>query len=89
MVVAEEARSEFHDAPDLTPALFGQLLPFAMALEIEANWSNQLSSTLKHAGYDPVLDEGSIIIDNYAGKFDMAEVCTTVSQDPGNGGSAQ
>lgn len=59
MVVAEEARAEFHDAPEFTSAKFEQLLPFAMALEIEANWSNQLSATLKHAGYDPALDESA------------------------------
>ncbi len=44
MTIAEKARLEFHNAPELNPKQFEVLLPFAIALGVEALWAKQFES---------------------------------------------
>lgn len=42
--VAEKDRLEFHNAPEKNPKLFNELLPYAIALGVEAKWAKQFKS---------------------------------------------
>ena len=62
--VAEEKRLQFFNPPTVTPALFEQLLPYAIALDMEKVWGEKfekdfLSSTLQPEPYQPVWYTGS------------------------------
>ena len=64
MDVAEEKRLQFFNPPTVTPALFEQLLPYAIALDMEKVWGEKfekdfLSSTLQPEPYQPVWYTGS------------------------------
>ena len=41
--VAEKDRLNLANPPELTPALFEQFLPYALALGVEQKWSEQFS----------------------------------------------
>lgn len=43
---AEKAEIEFRDAPERTPALFSQLLPYAVALDVSDLWVKQFDGLL-------------------------------------------
>jgi len=57
--VAEKDRLNFHNPPERTPELFEKFLPYALALGVEQQWSEQFDSVLKAAaletggGYHP------------------------------------
>jgi hypothetical protein len=57
--VAEKDRMNFHNPPERTPELFETFLPYALALSVEQQWSEQFDSVLKAAaletggGYHP------------------------------------
>ncbi|QRX65012.1 DUF2207 domain-containing protein [Dysgonomonadaceae bacterium zrk40] len=56
--VAEEKQLQFFNPPEVTPALFEQLLPYAIALDMEKVWGDKfekafLSSTLEPESYRP------------------------------------
>lgn len=42
--VAEKARLNFHNAPKMTPEVFEQHLPYAMALGVEKKWAGQFAN---------------------------------------------
>ncbi|MDP2586717.1 MAG: DUF2207 domain-containing protein [Candidatus Komeilibacteria bacterium] len=42
--VAEKSRLDFHNAPQKTPAVFEQHLPYAMALGVEKKWAGQFAN---------------------------------------------
>lgn len=42
--VAEKDRINFHEAPERTPEHFSKLLPYAIALGVEAKWAQQFAS---------------------------------------------
>jgi uncharacterized membrane protein len=42
--VAEKDRLDFHDAPEKSPKIFNQLLPYAIALGVEEKWAKQFES---------------------------------------------
>ena len=46
LAVAEKDRLEFLHPPDHTPELFERLLPHAMALDVENQWSRQFVNVL-------------------------------------------
>lgn len=48
--VAEKDRMNFHNPPDRTPELFEKYLPYALALGVEHEWSEQFSGVLAQAG---------------------------------------
>ncbi len=50
---AEKHRLDAMNPPDKTPELFEKYLPFALALDVENEWSEQFSSVLSRAGQDP------------------------------------
>jgi uncharacterized membrane protein YgcG len=55
---AEQHRLNILHPPDRTPELFEKLLPYAVALDVENQWSAQFSGILKHStrekdGYQP------------------------------------
>lgn len=47
--VAEKDRMNFHNPPERTPELFEKFLPYALALKVEHEWSEQFDSVLKAA----------------------------------------
>ncbi len=52
--VAEADELKFHNAPELTPELFEQFLPYAIALDVETKWAtrfNHVFSQLKEQGH--------------------------------------
>ncbi len=56
--VAEEKQLQFFNPPEVTPALFEQLLPYAIALDMEKVWGDKfekafLSSALEPESYRP------------------------------------
>ncbi|MCZ6453557.1 MAG: DUF2207 domain-containing protein [Alphaproteobacteria bacterium] len=51
--VAEKDRMNLLNPPDRTPELFEQFLPYALALGVEQQWSEQFSDVLAQAGSDP------------------------------------
>lgn len=50
--VAEKDRLNLLNPPKKTPALFEQFLPWALALDVEQEWSEQFSDLLAQAGRD-------------------------------------
>ncbi len=50
--VAEKDRMNLLNPPDRTPELFEQFLPYALALGVEQQWSEQFSDVLAQAGSD-------------------------------------
>jgi len=61
--VAEAERLNTLNPPDKTPGLFEKYLPYAMALDVENEWSEQFADVLNRAaadgGYRPVWYEGT------------------------------
>lgn len=54
MVVAEEARIKFHNAPEKNPERFEKLLPYAMVMKVEKEWAEQFKDiyNIKPSWYD-------------------------------------
>jgi uncharacterized membrane protein YgcG len=51
MATAEEKRLDMLNPPDKTPALFERLLPYALALDCENQWSEKFAAVLAAASY--------------------------------------
>ncbi|GMR08641.1 MAG: DUF2207 domain-containing protein [Gammaproteobacteria bacterium] len=51
--VAEQDRLKFSHPPEKTPQLFEQYLPYALALDVEQEWSEQFSEVLRKAAMEP------------------------------------
>jgi uncharacterized membrane protein len=51
--VAEQDRMNMLNPPERTPALFEKFLPYALALGVEQQWSEQFSGVLAQAGAAP------------------------------------
>ncbi len=49
LTVAEKDRLEFANPPDKTPEHFHELLPYAIALDVETAWTNQFRSEIEAA----------------------------------------
>jgi hypothetical protein len=52
LTVAEKDRLNFRNPPDRTPALFESYLPYALALDVEQQWSEQFAGVLAAAARD-------------------------------------
>ncbi|MHB8788300.1 MAG: DUF2207 domain-containing protein [Desulfobulbaceae bacterium] len=52
LTVAEKDRLNLLNPPEKTPELFERFLPWALALDVEQQWSEQFSDLLAHAGKD-------------------------------------
>jgi hypothetical protein len=52
LTVAEGERLAAFDPPEKTPELFEKYLPYALALDVENEWSEQFAETLAAAGRD-------------------------------------
>ncbi|BAV04961.1 Predicted membrane protein [Filimonas lacunae] len=50
---AEERRLNIVTPPEHTPELFEQLLPYAIALDLESQWGQKFEGVLAAAGYNP------------------------------------
>jgi len=50
---AEENRLNLLTPPERTPELFEELLPYAIALDVENEWGNKFDEVLKQADYQP------------------------------------
>lgn len=53
METAEENRLNLLTPPQKTPELFEKLLPYAVALDVENEWSNKFDSVLNQSQYQP------------------------------------
>ncbi len=56
---AEEYRLNLLTPPEQTPELFERMLPYAIALDVENEWSRKFESVLKHYNYAPDWYKGS------------------------------
>ncbi len=56
--VAESDRLNLENPPERTPALFEKFLPFALALDVEQEWSEQFTEVLKTADFNPPWYQG-------------------------------
>ncbi len=56
--VAESDRLNLENPPERTPALFEKFLPFALALNVEQEWSEQFTEVLKAAEFEPSWYQG-------------------------------
>ncbi len=55
---AEKDRMNMLNPPELTPKLFEELFPYAIALGVEINWGEQFEKTLELAKYNPEWYQG-------------------------------
>lgn len=53
ITAAEKDRLEMLNAPDDTPALFEELLPYAVAMDCAATWADRFEKVLAAAGWRP------------------------------------
>ena len=53
ITAAEKDRLELLNAPDDTPELFEELLPYAVATDTVKNWTNRFAKVLEAASYQP------------------------------------
>ena len=73
LATAEKNRLNMLNPPDRTPELFEKYLPYALALDVEQEWSEQFSDVLARAataesGYTPHWYEGNTWRDsNFSG----------------------
>lgn len=65
--VAEEDRLNLENPPEKTPELFEKFLPFALALDVEQEWSEKFDDVLKAAGKSN--DESTYRPSYYTGNF--------------------
>lgn len=63
---AEENRLNIMMPPEHTPELFEQMLPYAVALDVENNWSEKFSKVLTQANYIPEWYSGNLSKFTYA-----------------------
>ena len=55
---AEQDRMNMLNPPELTPTLFEELFPYAIALGVELNWGKQFEKVLETAKYNPEWCQG-------------------------------
>ena len=53
LATAEKERLNMLNPPDRTPELFEKYLPYALALDVENEWSEQFADVLAKASVDP------------------------------------
>jgi len=53
LAIAEEDRLNLENPPEMTPELFERFLPYALALDVEQQWSEKFSGVLKAAAAEP------------------------------------
>jgi uncharacterized membrane protein len=77
--VAEKDRLNLENPPDRTPELFDRFLPYALALDVEQQWSQQFAAALANAertgqpdGYSPAWYRGSAFSAATLGTFGSA-----------------
>ena len=104
MTVAEQDRLNFLHPPEKTPEHFENLLPYAMALDIENEWNEQFAdvltkaaaesvSTSPHAlgwyhGHTPFTNLGTHIGSSFAGAISSSSQAPGSSSGSGGGGSS-
>ncbi|MHB8067920.1 MAG: DUF2207 domain-containing protein [Desulfobaccales bacterium] len=102
--VAEKERLDMLNPPEKTPELFEKYLPYALALDVENQWSEQFAAVLARAGddgrgYSPVWYTGSYhdlgntrFVSNLGGAFAGAIAASSSppgsSSGSGGGGSS-
>lgn len=81
---AEEQRLNVLTPPERTPELFEQLLPYAIALDVENAWGKQFESVLQAAGYSPDWYDGqrSYILISSSMPGSLSRSLTSAAVDP-------
>jgi uncharacterized membrane protein len=92
--IAEEHRLEKLHPPEKTPELFEKYLPYALALEVDQEWSEKFSDVLARAardqGYSPVWYSGQHWDHMHAGNFasglgsSLSSAVSSASTAPGS-----
>jgi uncharacterized membrane protein len=83
--IAEQQELNLRNPPQKTPQLFETLLPFALALGVDQQWSERFSKTLA-AIRDP--NNGQYSPSWYSGQWDSFDLSSTTSQLSGGLNSA-
>lgn len=95
MRVAEQERLEILNPPDKTPQLYEKLLPYALALGVEQQWSEQFADVLQKAqaeGYHPAWYIGPGFYDGGYSSFassvgnSFASAISSAATPPGSSG---
>lgn len=93
--VAEKDRLNLLNPPNETPELFSRFLPWALALDVEQEWSERFSSLLQTSGYQPTWYRGtrspSTFGQSFANSFNSAMLSgssSSSSSGSGGGGSS-
>jgi hypothetical protein len=66
-------------APSLTPAIFEQFLPYALAFDLEQQWSERFAATLTRAEAGPTYSPGWYAGPNFAGQLDVSGVMNGIA----------
>jgi uncharacterized membrane protein YgcG len=93
--VAEKERLDLLNPPEKTPGLFEKYLPYALALDVENQWSEQFAAVLARAGtggqpYTPVWYSGSSWDSFHTSRFadslgsTLASAISSSSSPPGS-----
>lgn len=69
LAVAEADRLNLENPPERTPELFERFLPYALALGVSQQWSQQFSGILAAAGYNPTWHTGAAAAGFSTGTF--------------------
>lgn len=100
MQVAEKERLNLLNPPERTPALFEKYLPYALALGVEQEWSEQFADVLAQAqntethgpgwyrGSTPYSNLGSTLGSTFTGAVSSSSTAPGSSSGSGGGGSS-
>lgn len=89
---AEERRLNILTPPGRTPELFEQLLPYAVALDLESAWGRKFEAVLATAGYNPEWYEGDrsymVVVTSFPSSFNRSLTSAGTNPNSGSSGSS-
>lgn len=96
---AEENRLNLLMAPELTPQLFEEMLPYAVALDVENKWSEKFNEVLSQYNYSPEWYDGDLskftyvsfassLSSSFTSSFSSAKVDPSSSSSSSSGSSS-
>lgn len=96
---AEENRLNLLMPPELTPQLFEEMLPYAVALDVENKWSEKFNEVLAKYNYSPQWYDGDLskftyasfagsLSSSFTSSFSSAKVDPTSSSSSSSGSSS-
>ena len=76
---AEKDRMELMNPPEMTPQLFEQFLPYALALGVENSWSKQFNQAMKTQGTSIDDYQPDWYVGTNFNNFEMSSVATAIN----------